>query len=225
MLRNIYFAGPDGSRKTTLANEASRFLFYQGYESIVFHFPTIVSPAGLIIELASQPRGKDLIADEALDFLFATDRLDAAAHRLRMIRERDRSMIFIFDRGPLDGGVYAVARDRLRARPLGWTLADMERIESKFIQMFPVDLGFLCATTVEEAQSGMRERGRMDTADRNVELQATAMRLFQEAISGRPEWMTIKVNRFPEEASELQAERLARSIQIPIRGALAAGSS
>lgn len=223
MLRNIFFAGPDGSRKTSLANEASRFLLYQGYPSVVFHFPTIVSPAGSIIALASQPRGRNLIAEEALDLLYATDRLDAAAHRLRAIREINPATILIFDRGPLDGGAYAVARDRLRARPLGWTLADMERIEGKFVQMFPVDLGFLCRTTVAEAQAGMREREKVDAADQNVELQATVMELLREAIRGQPEWRTIEVSRFPGETHEVQAQRLAAQVKIAIRDALASG--
>lgn len=215
-LRNIYFSGPDGTRKSTLANETARFLELEGFHALVIHFPTETGLMGSLIQLR-QNRDERLLAEEALDFAYAADRLDTAHHKLNRLREVDPNIILISDRGPADGAVYAVARDQMRESPLGITFEYMEKIDSKFLGMFPVDLGICLLSSVEEAQRVMQERGIKDKTDANLELQARLNGLFAEYLGDRPKWKIIKVDRYPEESRRAQAERLTAKVKLIIR--------
>lgn len=215
-LKNIYFSGPDGTRKSTLANQAARFLELEGFCAQVVHFPSKTGPMGSIIHVREQ-YDERYLTEEALDLAHAGDRLDIAHHKLKKLREADPNIILIFDRGPADGAVYAVARDQMRKSPLGTTFKDMEKIDSKFLKMFPVDLGICLLSPVEEAQRLMQERGKQDKTDANMELQTRLKGLFTEYLGDRPEWKIIKVDRYPEESREAQAERLAARVRVIIR--------
>lgn len=215
-LRNIYFSGPDGTRKSTLAQGAAKFLKSEGFHAQVVHFPSETGPMGSLIQLR-QNRDERLLAEEALDFAYAADRLDTSYHKLRKWREQDPNCIFIFDRGPHDGSVYAVARDQMRAHPQGITYEYMERVESKFLEMYPVDIGICLLSSPQEAQHLMEERGRRDKTDANLELQAKLNGLFTEYLGKRQEWRVIKVDRYPGESRIAQAERLSTKVRVIVR--------
>lgn len=215
-LRNIYFSGPDGTRKSTLAHETARFIESEGFHAQVVHFPSETGLMGSLIQLR-QNRDERLLAEEALDLAYAADRLDTSYHKLRKWREQDPNCIFIFDRGPHDGAVYAVARDQMRESHLGITFEYMEKIDSKFLGMFPEDLGICLLSPVEEAQHLMQERGRRDKTDANLDLQTRLNGLFTEYLGTRPKWKIIKVDRYPEESRRAQAERLSAQVQVIIR--------
>lgn len=215
-LRNIYFSGPDGTRKSTLAHETARFLELEGFRAQVIHFPSETGPMGSLI-LLRQNRDERLLAEEALDLSHAADRLDIAHHKLMKLRKQDPNTIFIFDRGPADGAVYAVARDQMRDRPLGITFTDIERVDGKFLEMFPVDLGICLLSSVSEAQRVMQERGKKDKVDADLELQQRVGELFPKYLEGESKWHTIYTDRYPGESLNYQAERLSASVRVIIR--------
>lgn len=215
-LKNIYFSGPDGTRKSTLAHEAAQFLDLEGFHARVVHFPSETGPMGAIIHLRDH-RDERYLAEEALDIAHAADRLDITHHKLRKWREQDPGVIFIFDRGPADGAVYAVGRDKMREKPLGMTFDYMENADRKFLEMYPPDLGICLLSPVAEAQQLMEERGRRDQTDTNLELQTLLNGLFREYLGDHPEWYIVDVNRYPEESRQAQAERLATRVKVIIR--------
>lgn len=215
-LRNIYFSGPDGTRKSTLANETARFLKSERFHAEVVHFPSETGPMGSLIHLREH-RDERYLAEEALDLAHAGDRLDTAYHKLRELRQADPSGILIFDRGPADGAVYAVARDQMRKSPLGITFEYMEKIDIKFLEMFPVDLGICLLSHVDEAQRLMQERGKKDKTDANTELQTRIKGLFTQYLGGCPEWRIITVDRYSGESRIAQAERLSAKVRVIVR--------
>ena len=74
-LRNIYFSGPDGTSKTTLARGLSQILKTDyGLESRVVSFPSEVGVASYALALFK--RGRVRIGPETLNMLFAADRMD-----------------------------------------------------------------------------------------------------------------------------------------------------
>lgn len=190
---NIYFAGPDGVGKTTLAVRLRNFLERDvGLPVHFVQFPTRVGPASILITLHRS--GRFHFDHLTLDVLFVADRLDEA-RRLRGIRSQNPDTVFIFDRGPLDGAAYGVARFlsiEERDMHASWLLG----CDRKFLEMFPVHLGFLILASQEFVTHRMEERRLSrppDIFDRDKRLQMDVEAIFEGLITARPEWSVIKV--------------------------------
>lgn len=212
-LKNIYFSGPDGAKKTTLAYSLRDFLDRQWkIEAEVIQFP---SGAGVLsgwIDLCKQ--GRMDMPQGALDLMFVADRMDIAGWRLVKDRKMRPNLIYIFDRGPGDGAAYGAAR-----APEGWDPLEymkwIERCDGKFLEMFPVDLGFLLVPSLEASQKRMSERALskpLDAWDSNVDLQRRVRELFDRYVESKPHWHRITVD--PIGPNVIMTETRIRNIVV-----------
>lgn len=192
-LKNIYFSGPDAAGKTTLACRLRDFLKGQNLEAEVIRLPSRGGVLSGCIDLCRQ--GRVDMPPVALDLMFIADRLDTAGWCLVKDRERRPGVIYIFDRGPADGAVYGAAR-----APEGYSLDYMRWIEGcdrKFLEKFPVDLGFLLVPSLEDSKRRMLERSisrSPDGWDRDAGLQVRVRKLFDIYTEGKPRWKKIMVD-------------------------------
>lgn len=192
---NIYFSGPDGVGKSTLAMRLRHYLVVEkDLHAEVVPLPSLAGPASCLIKL--HLRDRITFDNNTLDGLFVADRLDTAA-QLQKIREREPGTIFIFDRGPVDGACYGAARlDDVEERDdyVKWVRA----CDSKFLEMFPADLGLLILGTPEVMFEKMLQRRQSfkesDRFDRDKRLQQELPSIFQQVVgSDLVKWRTIVV--------------------------------
>lgn len=116
----------------------------------------------------------------ALAILFAADRLEASEFRLERIRQRNPDAIFIFDRGPLDGKVYAAATAPEGEDPVSM-MRWMDACDSVFLKKYPVDIGFILGSSIKESNQRMADRIKeKDTFDSDIALQMRVRQLFDE---------------------------------------------
>jgi len=211
-LKNIYFSGPDGSRKTSMAFATKFFLEARGRHVLVVPFPSESSAASPILRLALD--GRTHLGAGAMDLLFVADRLDVAP-RLHEIRGIDPDMVFIFDRGPADGAVYAEASDSLRNEPIGLTSNVVEKWDSKFLEMFPVDLGIYLHSSIRTAKELMRMRESYkpaDNLDKDPAVQQQIRNIFDAYMEGRQGWKVLNVEPKSGETLDSWERRIIRDV-------------
>ncbi len=192
---NIFFAGPDATKKTTLALRLRDYLIRdKGLEAMEVSFPSPISFASIAI--SAHKRERTILGPRALTMAYAFDRLDYAEAHLLPIREKKPNMIFVFDRGPLDGGIYAKARAEARNSldPEGY-YEWARSLDSVFNQLFPCHLGFLMSSTIEFSQQVIKQRSLVkeaDVFDRDLGWQRISRELFEQVQLG-PEWHRINL--------------------------------
>lgn len=191
-LRNIYFAGPDATKKTTLVLRLAESLREMGKEATIVSFPSPVSFATLGI--SSHEQGRTVLGPHALTMAYAFDRLDYAEANLLPLRQEKPDLIFVFDRGPLDGEIYAQART-----PPGFEPPEYRQwarnLEQIFWHLFPCDIGFMMNASAESSKKIQDERKLLaitDVFDKDETWQANTRRLFREEKLG-PQWHRIGI--------------------------------
>lgn len=224
VVRNIYISGPDGVGKTTIANRLATYIFWRGKEAKVIPFPSggTISFGAIKLHL----NGRVTLGDGADDLLFVANRLEMILF-LRELRREKPNLIFLFDRNPFDGAVYAEAKDSLREKPLGIKFTEALENDKYFLEAFPVNLGVLVTgpeKTARERINSIHREGKIggDVYDQDAELQKRVAELFEQHLVDRENWIRLKTTsplgrETFEESIERQVAYLVRKIFVEIK--------
>jgi thymidylate kinase len=188
------------------------FLEARGKHALVVSFPSESSAAYPILRLVLNNRTS--LGPGATDLLFVADRLDVA-FRLCEIRRTDPDMVFIFDRGPADGAVYAEASDSLRNEPIGLTTTVIEKWDSKFLRMFPVDLGIYLRSSIKTAKELIRIRESFkpaDNLDKDTAIQQRIRDIFDAYMEDRQGWKVLNIEPNSGETLDNWERRIMRNV-------------
>jgi thymidylate kinase len=203
---HIYFSGPDGSHKTPLSFALYEWLRFKGVPVELYSFPSRDSIVGGLLRNCLDKRLKRTNS-YTRGLLFATDRSDLLDSILE-IKENNPHTVFIFDRGPFDGEVFNFAQATMEHPKNPYALEDAEIVtknDTRFLRTCPVDLGFLCMSSLDQAQKILTARNGLagnDTYEDDLPLQERIRREYLNRSEGKEEWVGINVpvEKPPEEA-------------------------